>query len=363
MIATFEECEQAFAQQQLCLFNGDARGILWLKLRAIARKKQLSLFTSQIGFSLTSKTIKQQTKELYQYLCNDVGEANKSLDFFLRNAENELYAALNVNLEELKADLYKIQDYVWGGDYTNSLDRYLIKSYVKGVASFQSLLAQKEVIAENAWHYVKNSWYNHWTSYLIESIFKTHERVVSAVGAIKSVDFFIDDIPIDLKVTYFPSLYMDKQFRELTGISELSWLKRKANERELRIPQHWNNATLEYFILERFEEMGAIDVLDERKKIMDEILHATTTNPESLMHWLYINQGEMRFGAENRLFIILINQQDYSQSWKLKRAFELLKPKIDSYLTTFTASQLTPISFSHQGRNYKALADTLFIVK
>ncbi len=363
MVNTFETYEKAFAQQNLSYFNGNLEGILWLKLRAIARRKQLVTFMKQMGLVAASKTIKKQTIELFYSLSTDVNKANLVLDVFLRNVENELYAELNINTEQLKEDLYNVRDYHWGGDYNNSLDRYLIKSYVKGLPSFQKLLEQKEDIAENAWHYVKNSWYNHWTSYLIESIFKKHDRVVSAVGAIRSVDFFVDDCPIDLKVTYFPKVYMDLKFRECTGSNEIAWLKQKAKEREFRIPQRMDSATLEYYLREKFAESGVKDVLDELRGIKEKILNKTIAAPEELMLWLYVNQGEMRFGAENRLFLILIDLDDFTQSWKLKRAFDMLTPKINSYLSSFAVEQLSEISFTHQGRMYTSLSDSLFVLK
>ena len=101
-----------------------------------------------MGLAAASKTIKKQTIELFYSLSTDVNKANLVLDVFLRNVENELYAELDINTEQLKEDLYNVRDYHWGGDYNNSLDRYLIKSYVKGLPSFQKLLEQKEDIAE-----------------------------------------------------------------------------------------------------------------------------------------------------------------------------------------------------------------------
>lgn len=68
-------------------------------------------------------------------------------------------------------------------------------------------------IGANAWNYVQNSWYNNWTSFIIESLFKRHRKVISAVGEIKSVDFFIEDYPLDLKVTYFPSQFMEQKLK------------------------------------------------------------------------------------------------------------------------------------------------------
>jgi hypothetical protein len=76
--------------------------------------------------------------------------------------------------------------------------------------------------------YVLNSWYNHWSSILIEHIFKSHKSVLPTVGQIKNVDFFINKIPFDLKVTYFPAEYL-KQKRKERGLPvELTFLKAEA---------------------------------------------------------------------------------------------------------------------------------------
>lgn len=75
------------------------------------------------------------------------------------------------------------------------------------------------------------------------------------------------------------------------------------------------------------------------------------------------NQGEMRFGAENRLFVILVDTVNMSQSWKMKRAFSLIEPKINNYLDQFNEKSLKEMDFVFKKNNYKALADAIFIVK
>lgn len=143
---------------------------------------------------------------------------------------------MGVDEDALKFDLYHIDTYEWGGDQNNSLDKHLVSRFVKVISSYNDLQSKQTEIQANAWNYVRTSWYNNWTSYLIESIFKHHTKVISAVGEIKSVDFFINDIPVDLKVTYFPNQYMnDKLKAKLNGKSELSWLKLKAKENGIEL--------------------------------------------------------------------------------------------------------------------------------
>ena len=42
------------------------------------------------------------------------------------------------------------------------------------------------------------------------------------------MDFFIDNYPIDLKVTYFPNEFMEKKLKDKIGNKELAWLKKEA---------------------------------------------------------------------------------------------------------------------------------------
>ena len=81
------------------------------------------------------------------------------------------------------------------------------------------------------------------------------------------------------------------------------------------------------------------------------------------MKWLYENQGEMRFGAENRIYLILVDAAQPEQSWKLKRDFDLIKTKVDSYLDNFNKSSIKTISFTFKGDNYEAMADIIFVIK
>ncbi|MEY4935638.1 MAG: hypothetical protein RIS64_1997 [Bacteroidota bacterium] len=97
------------------------------------------------------------------------------------------------------------------------------------------------------------------------------------------------------------------------------------------------------------------------------ILHEAQQNPKILATWLYENQGEMRFGSENRLFLVLVNTDDFNNSWKLKRNLELLKPTIQKYLDNFNTKNVNDlqVTFAYKGKIqiFKALTDILFVVK
>ena len=356
----FEKWDKEFRNQNLFAFNNDKNALLWLKVRAISKRLPMSKFLEQNGIQLQSSKITDQNKELFSMLETNIEKSLKMLNSYLCDVNNEWYREMGVDEDSLKSDLYHIDTYEWGGDQNNSLDKHLVSRFVKVISKYDDLQNKQAEIQANAWNYVRTSWYNNWTSYLIESIFKHHSRVISAVGEIKSVDFFINDIPVDLKVTFFPNQYMsDKLKTKLNGKGELSWLKQKAKENGIELSRSESVAV----ISEKISAAGHDEILCELRNKRKDVISDAQKNKNDLMTWLYANQGEMRFGAENRLFIVLVDSSDLSQSWKMKRAFEQIEPTINSYLNAFTNGSLTKIDFSFKGKDYSSLADVIFVVK
>lgn len=356
----FDKWNREFRNQNLFAFNNDINALLWLKVRAISKKLPMEKFLKQNNIQLNSTKITEQNKELFEKLEVNIEQSLNMLDNYLHDINNEWYREMGVDEDALKSDLYQIDTYEWGGDQNNSLDKHLVSRFVKVISKYNDLQSKQTEIQANAWNYVRTSWYNNWTSYLIESIFKHHRKVISAVGEIKSVDFFIDDIPVDLKVTFFPTQYMnDKLKAKLNGKSELSWLKQKAKENGIEL----SRAESQLVITEKIGASGHDEILQELRDKRKEVIADAQNNKNDLMTWLYANQGEMRFGAENRLFVVLVDSSDMSQSWKMKRAFEQIEPAVNSYLDNFTNESLSRIDFAFKGNNYSSLADVVFVVK
>mgnify|MGYP001362455922 CR=1 FL=1 len=355
--------------ENLELFNDDPLGQLWLKTKSIVRKEIISEFNKRNSINLSSTTLSKQFEELFDLLSKDVKKSHAALDKYISYKNKSLLK--NLNRGKLVSELYKLKVFEWGGDYQNSLDKYLVSHYVKAISSYDLLLSKFENEINRAVQgYVLNSWYNHWSSILIEHIFKSHKSVLPAVGQIKSVDFFINNIPFDLKVTYFPSEYLKLKRREKGLPVELTFLKAKAKSLNINYDKKGKPSDIYYEITEKLKEKGSkecLNVLTELKNSNIEIVKESQRNPKMLSQWLYENQGEMRFGSENRLFLVLIDTDDFTNSWKLKRNLELLTPAINSYLNNFSKKQRKDfeIVFNYSGRpqTFKALADIIFIVK
>lgn len=150
--------------------------------------------------------------------------------------------------------------------------------------------------------------------------------------------------------------------------SEITLLKKIAKQEKLTFDKTSSEETIKYQISQQIKDRSNEALLAELQNIdiqNKQIIDDTIYNKQILAQWLYENQGELRFGAENRLFVILIDTLDLSASWKLKRNFHIIKPKIISYLDSFNKADFTNniVDFTFHQKRYKALADIIFIVK
>jgi len=86
-------------------------------------------------------------------------------------------------------------------------------------------------------------------------------------------------------------------------------------------------------------------------------------SPSGLAIWMYENQGAQRFGADNRLFVVLLDKDNLEQSWELKRDFALVFQKIDDFFNKKTVSKNDEIVFTFGRKTYTAVTKVLIITK
>jgi len=366
----FKYWDNLHKNEKLNEFNNDQTGLLWLKLKSIIREELVKGFLDFSGYIIDTKKQSENFLALFNLLSKDIDKSHKLLNEYIKNVSNQQIAS--VDIPQLVSELYKLKNFEWGGDYQNSLDKYLISRYVKVQnPSFDYLMSKFETeINPTVQGYVLNSWYNYWSSVLIENIFKSHSEILPTVGKIKSVDFFINDIPFDLKVTYLPAEYAKQKRKEKGYPVELTFLKQKAKEASIRYDKKAKPAAIFYEITERMKDRNdnlCRETLQTLQSEKIEILKEAQANPKLLAKWLYENQGEMRFGSENRLFLVLVDTGDFNNSWKLKRNIDLLKPTIVSYLDNSKNKKISElrVDFEFKGKphGFSALADVIFVVK
>lgn len=200
--------------------------------------------------------------------------------------------------DELKEELMRVKSFSWGV-VQGQLDQKIQAEYVRIFVRYDDLLnSVKAQLHEDVTKYVICTWFNHWTTVLIEEHISAHPKVVPTLKNIKGIDIFFDGQPFDLKVTYLPRDY---------------------------------------------------SVFDAMK------------NPKDLAVWMYENQGAQRFGSDNRFFVVLLDKNNPERSWELKRDFSLVFQKIDNFFNQEKVLKTDEVIFVFNKNTYTAVSKVLII--
>ena len=264
-----------------------------LKLSSIPLEKlrDFAVNAGQSGAGSSSDIIKRLI---------DIPNIDSRIDAFIKQQYalriKERRAVISDN--DLIKELHKVKDFSWGV-VQGQLDQKIQTEYVRKIVRYDDLInSVKSKLHNDVTSYAICTWYNHWTTVLIEEHISQHPRVIPTLKNIKGIDIFFDGQPFDLKTTYLPRDY---------------------------------------------------DIQDMVK------------NPKNLAVWMYENQGAQRFGADNRLFAILLDTKSLEESWKLKRNFDLVFSKIDDFFNKEKVSSADEVVFSFAKKTYTAVSKVLLI--
>lgn len=86
-------------------------------------------------------------------------------------------------------------------------------------------------------------------------------------------------------------------------------------------------------------------------------------NPPGLARWLYENQGAQRFGADNRLYVVVVDTDEVEESWRLKRNFALLSRRIDQFLDESAVNEEDSLLFIFNGRSHVPTCKILLVTQ
>jgi len=269
--------------------------VLNLKLNCI-KLQQLKKFASSVEIPNKGSSADIIKRVLEEQLDEGI------VDEFIRQeyAEGIEERKSVISDEDLRKELLKVHAFSWGA-VQGQLDRKIQTEYVRRFVRYEDLLINvRAKLHEDVTNYVICSWFNHWTTVLIEEHISSHPKVIPTIKNIKGIDIFFDGQPFDLKVTYLPRDY---------------------------------------------------DPID------------AVRDPSALAVWMYENQSALRFGADNRLFVVLSDKDNPQRSWELKRDFALVFEKIDDFFDRETVSEKDEIVFSFHGKTYTAVTKVLIIIK
>ncbi|MEJ5308817.1 MAG: hypothetical protein WHX52_03515 [Anaerolineae bacterium] len=240
MSLTFAQADALFRQDRLNELVADAEGRRFLKLRSLNRTEYLERLFQLAGIARPDVGSRQLFEAAFS-----AGINTAVIEACARDIYHEEREQRRANEAELVNQLYRVQEFNWGGLHQNSLEKTIVDNYVKKITDYEALCrcVENELLTSMR-GYVICSWYNHWTSIIIEDIFKDHPNVLAAVGLVKKIDFFVHDTPFDLKVTYLPEGYLSEKRRAANQRPELTLLKQAARANALPIAAGLADASL-----------------------------------------------------------------------------------------------------------------------
>lgn len=462
---TFAQLDEHFRKDNFPIIEKDPRGIRFFKLRAMSRKTEMEEFCNKHGICLEGI----EAKDYFSHIFELEQITDVQIDEFFNLKYEEERAERKEKEDYLVDQLSRLPNFDWGGSFGNKLEKNIVDNYVKKIQSFDQINEEiNNSLLASLKGYTLCSWYNHWTSIIIEDLFKDHPTVLPTIGLVKKIDFFINNIPFDLKVTYFPQELLDDKLKiegykkeidaltakcqelgidiplkhedgdrrkllsslleeyrkEITkfvkanrknaielgrkcaelGIalpdnlpeielrkrqlfalrkyrddieaftrsvkyeSELSKLKTKCEELTISIPEDLKDKRLEQHLYNKLsEDQRPIakefirDLNENRRKIITE----AEVYPTELKKWLYENQGESRFDASNRFFLVLTDESNIYNSWKLKRNIIFLKEKIHEHLDNLSFEDMSALEtefyWKEDQKTYICKSDILFL--
>ena len=364
MIEIFRELNTAYKNNKFETILAHQYGNYFLKLRSLSRTEILRQLAERAEINIENV----QGRQLFEIMfCQNISE--ETIDDFIREVYQLERAERIGNEENLYTQLFRLTVFSWGGFYQNAVEQTIVNNYVKKIRDYNQLLNSIDNdLAPRLRSYVLCSWYNHWTSILIEDMFKDNEDILPAVGLVKKVDFFWNNFPFDLKVTYFPDGFMKVKRKQRGLRPELTELKAYARQNNINFDRNASDDEIFQELILRITEspnQAAQTFIQTFHQTRRDIINDTIANPQELIVWFYENQGTRRFDAANRFFIVLIDRNNLEESWKLKRNREILSTQINDFLNANRNIDFNQfkLNFNWEGENYQSYATCLFIIR
>ena len=274
-------------------FNEDSTYLYLNQFMKNGNRNLQKSFLEFLNFQPIGRRIDEKFCETYNFVkTNNLLQSIK--DFVIKNRKEALWyssSETNILLNKLHSIPLSQDEF----SPANSIDKQLFTKIhnISSISELENVIITMEEMLKKKIYW---TYYNTQTTRIIEDIFSIHSNVIPTLVDIKGVDFFIDDLPIDLKIT--------------------------------RLPKGFD---------ENFDK-------------------------GELIKWFYENQSEQRFGAENRLFLVLNDRNNPENTdWLKITHYNDIKDIINRYLDDFTSEQMEDISFSFAGRMYNVKSDLIFI--
>lgn len=359
----FIDIDNLFVNNQINAISEQPKGFRYLLIRSMNRNKICKDLLTKYGIEYN-----QKEKDLTEDIFNSAISTDSILSFVKEYSKsNRLGTEERIYLED---QLSRLKYFDWGGTYQNALEKTIVNNFVKQYKSYDEInkLIESSIL-DSVRGYTLSSWYNHWSTILLEDLFSDIPEITPAVGKVQKIDFFINKIPFDLKVTYFPDEFMEQELKRKNFGVELTMIKKTCRLCNISIPDDLKGKKLKEHLYNKLTESTNPDAqyfVQHLKSLKREIIKECKDDPKILKTWLYENQGEKRFDASNRFFIVLIDQQNMYDSWKLKRNINLIKSSLEKKVKNYSENiKNLKLSFywKQDHKTYEVISDMLFISK
>jgi len=282
-------------------------------------KQELSEFLVEHHIQFPKKvsweTIVGPMREVYERK-EDI--TDEELDDLVRRAYRIYSANLEERMDRLIESLREVSEHDewfengWRRVRGDRLREFILKGIkfrsprrmITSLEELIRLINNEKIPVAKGWVII--SWYDQYSTLIVEHFIKRHEKVVPTVREMRYANFFVTFgttyIPMDLKITYIPDGYIKE--RNLKGV--------------------------------------------------EDALLKVREDPLDLARWLYENQGRTRFDDNNRLYIVV-------RDWKLKANVKNIEKQVLEYLNKLEPQQLKKVKWSYDTENYENITDVIII--
>ena len=321
-------------------------------------------FLQVIGCVITKKKVDEKCQEVYDWVKSN-NLLDTIIDFVRSNRDKAIWYSDENEVQRHIQELNSLPLFLQSFNPTNSINRGVFDK-IQNVGSITKLNKVIEDVAKISTDTVYKMYFDTQTTRIIEDIFNSHDTVTPTLIDEKGVDFFINKVPLDLKITCFPKKYLKLQRKELKLGNEITKLKSIARKYGINFDKTLKEDILKYQITSRIKSSNNQEALQQLQKLQEEnlsIINSIKINKQKLIKWLYEEQGIMRFCAENRLFLVLHDSKQPETSDKIRIThYQDIKNAINDYLDTFKEKNLQDIKFVFNKKTYTAKGDIIFVV-
>lgn len=175
-------------------------------------------FLEYIGCTITKKKVEEKCEEVYNWV-KDNNLLDKVVEFVHLNRSKAIWYPDNRDIARYISELNTLPLFLQSFNPTNSINRAIFDK-IQDVNSLPQLEHVIADVAKISTDTVYKMYFDTQTTRMIEDIFNNHNRVTPTLIDEKGVDFFIDKIPLDLKITHIPKGF-DRDFDKVKLITNL----------------------------------------------------------------------------------------------------------------------------------------------